>query len=654
MKLYKIRVREFRSIRDSEEFIVDGITCLVGKNESGKTALLQALYKLNPVISEDGRYDVTDDYPRKDVEDYRFEVEDGKREPAIVCTALFHLESEDLAIISENVGDNILKSNELEIEKGYENELIFRLNIDEKKAVKAFVNIAQMPADISKKYASVATLDELNELVEGEDKESEHIARLNKRLAEIKKSGGIDEYIYGLLSGNIPKFLYFDEYFQMHGHANIDSLKQRQSQNALEDHDRPLLGLIELARLDFDQLLNPQRTQNLKNKLEGAGNHLSKKTLKYWSQNKNLSIRFDVRPAQPEDPEGMRKGVNIWAEIYDNRHLATTPLGRRSRGFVWFFSFLAYFEQQKKKKNPLILLLDEPGLSLHANAQADLLRYIEEELKDDHQIIYTTHSPFMVDSNHFERVRIVQDQGIDSEIDLPAEKDGTKVFSDVLLANEDSLFPLQGALGYELHQTLFIGPNSLLVEGVSDILYLQTLSGILSRQNRTNMSEKWTITPIGGAGRLPMFAALMGSQKNMCIATLLDIDKGNQQLIDNLIKQRILQKKKVFTYGDFINAKEADVEDIFEREFYLHLVELEFAKELNKKLSIDNLSKQPRILKALPNALKHAGFDVERFNHYRPARYLAENINALEREISKDTLSRFETMFQSLNGLLEK
>lgn len=651
MKLHKVRVREFRSIRDSEELLIDDITCLVGKNESGKTALLQALYKLNPVIEKDSYYDVTDDYPRKDVEDYNFEVEDGEREPAIVCTATFHFEDDDLAVVTDEFGENVLKLNELIIEKGYANKDLFHLQIDEKKVVKALLNLAQMPSELTKEYAPLCSLEELQKKLEDAE-ESEHLKRVKSKLAEINKAGGIEKFIYDLIAEDIPRFLYFDEYFQMRGHANIDALQQRQAQNALKDHDRPLLGLIELARLDFDQLLNPQRTQNLKNKLEGAGNHLSKKTLKYWSQNKNLSIRFDVRPAQREDPEGMRTGVNIWAEIYDNRHLATTPLGRRSRGFVWFFSFLAYFEQQKKKKNPLILLLDEPGLSLHATAQADLLRYIEKELRNDHQIIYTTHSPFMVDPNHFERVRIVQDQGIDIEDDLPEEKDGTKVFSDVLLANDDTLFPLQGALGYELHQTLFIGPNSLLVEGVSDILYLQTISGLLSRQERTSLSERWTITPIGGAGRLPLFAALMGSQQNMRIATLLDIDKGNRQMLDNLIKQRILQKKKAFTYGDFTDQQEADIEDMFDREFYIKLVQQEFAKELGGELSVDNLGKQPRILKALPKALKSAGFDVDRFNHYRPARYLSEHIATLEKEVSEDTLSRFEVIFQALNGVL--
>jgi hypothetical protein len=81
----------------------------------------------------------------------------------------------------------------------------------------------------------------------------------------------------------------------------------------------------------------------------------------------------------------------------------------------------------------------------------------------------------MVDPTRFERVRIVQDKSMDSNQQLPEDEDGTKVITEVLEATEDSLFPLQGALGYDIYQTLFVGPNSLVVEGVSDLLILQTV-----------------------------------------------------------------------------------------------------------------------------------------------------------------------------------
>ena len=237
---------------------------------------------------------------------------------------------------------------------------------------------------------------------------------------------GISKHIYDkFLEAHVPQFLYFDEYYQMRGCENIEALQKRIAANQLKPSDYPLLGLIELAGLKLEELLNPARTQELKNKLQGAGNHLTGKILKYWSQNRHLRLAFDVRPARPGDPEGMREGTNIWAEVADQKHFVNTALGTRSRGFVWFFSFLAWYSRLKSTtQQRIILLLDEPGLSLHARAQEDLLRYFEEELKGDHQVLYSTHSPFMVDVKHFERVRIVQDRTIDSDAVLPPGRGG--------------------------------------------------------------------------------------------------------------------------------------------------------------------------------------------------------------------------------------
>lgn len=151
-----------------------------------------------------------------------------------------------------------------------------------------------------------------------------------------------------------PKFLYFDEYYQMKGETNLNALIVREDAKKLEELDYPLLGLINLARLDHRQLVQTKNTTELKNKLEGAGNYLTRRIVKYWSQNQHIQMRFDVRDAKPEDPEGMREGINVWGEVYDTVHWAHTPLGSRSRGFVWFFSFLAWYEDIKRKKENVI------------------------------------------------------------------------------------------------------------------------------------------------------------------------------------------------------------------------------------------------------------------------------------------------------------
>ena len=653
MKLKHVRVRDFQSIRDSNQFDIGNITCLVGKNEAGKTALLQAIYRLNPVIESDNKYDVTDDYPRSDVEDYLQSLEQSSNGHAIVAEAIFDLEDNELNQILNDLGSDVLNSTELVLEKGYSNQLLFSLATNPEAAIKFILANSQLPPDTSAQLEKCQTPEAALEVLQAQEK-TEEITRLIRLLTRIAEKG-LCEYIYETyISAHLPKFLYFDEYYQMRGHENVETLKQRVANKQLHPSDHPMLGLLELARIKLEDLTSHKRTQSFVNKLEGAGNHLGKQVLKYWSQNKHLQTRFDVRPGLPGDPEDMRSGNNIWASVYDARHMVTTNLGTRSRGFVWFFSFLAWYSQIKKRQENVILLLDEPGLSLHAKAQKDLLDYFEKELMPNHQVIYTTHSPFMVDPQHFERVRIVQDNGLDADDEVPAEDDGTKVFSDVLEASSDSLFPLQGALGYEIYQTLFIGPNSLVVEGISDLLYIQTLSRLLEKQGKIHLDARWVITPVGGSDKVSTFVALIGAQTKLKVATLIDFQKKDQQMTENLYRKKLLKKKNVLTFADFVSADEADIEDMFESDFYLSVLNDEYKNDLVAPVKINDLNANiPRMVVRLEkyfedNPLKNG----VTFNHYRPARYLAENISELSSKISEQTFERFEEAFRRLNLLL--
>lgn len=691
MKLTKVRVTNYKSIHDSTPFEVGGITCLVGKNESGKTAILQALYKLNPVVPDQGKFDVTDEYPRSEVEEYRQQVENEEIDPAIVVQAEYVLEPDDIEAVEAAYGEGVLVSGTIRLSKGYDDKLYVGVEADEKAAVKGLVTIYKLPAEVADAAKDCDDLQSLKDFLDADGKErqqkhaeakaqaqalpdpdaktkaiheadtlaeSEAAKKLRGLLTAILQTG-LNLYVWThQLKSRWPKFLYFDEYYQMEGHVNIEKLKERQAGvngQKLKDSDRPMLGLIDLARMKLDELLNPQRTEELVAKLEGASNHLSKQILKYWSQNQHLQVKFDVRAGRPGDPEEMRNGNNLWGRVQDTVHQVSTPLGSRSKGFLWFFSFLAWFSQQKKNKEPLILLLDEPGLFLHAKAQGDLLRYMEAELKDHHQVVYTTHSPFMVDPHHFDRVRIVEDKSIDSKVPLPTDQAGTKVFRDVLAAGEGSLFPLQGALGYDIAQTLFVGPNCLIVEGVSDLLYLQTMTGLLEEAGRQGLDRRWTITPVGGSEKVPTFAALLGAQKGLTIATLIDLQKKDQQSIENLYRRKLLHKSHVLTFADFTGTAEADIEDMFDLGFYLKLVNGEYAKELSKKPKESDVKKgHPRLLVRLEQFFKaHPLTGPAEFGHFRPARYFTEHIATLKKGISAATLDRFEATFKKVNALLK-
>ena len=654
MKLTKVRITEFQSIQDSNEFEIGDVTCLVGKNEAGKTAVLKALYRLLPINRTDGVFDATDDFPRRRVIDYDEDVADGNRDPATVVNATFTLESGDVSAITDVFGPDCLVTDapSIILSKGYSNRLVFnKIAVNEEAAIRHCIEASDLPQQLAAKLGTLSTPAEMVDAINEESEQSQAASNLVDLLSQIKDQD-VAVYIYRkILSARTPKFFYFDEYYQMLGQVNLEKLIDRRDSDALEDSDRPLMGLLEIASLDIDDLINPGRTERLFARLESAANGLTSRALKYWSQNRHIRMKFEIQPAQPNDPDGMREGTNIWGRVEDTKHSVTTSLGTRSRGFVWFFSFLAWYSKLRREHQNIILLLDEPGLSLHAKAQADLLRYFEEELKPHHQLIYTTHSPFMVDPVHFDRVRIVQDLSIEPESDdLPEDQQGTKVLTDVLDATQDSLFPLQGALGYEIHQSLFIGPNCLIVEGASDLLYIQTMSALLQSRGRRGLSSQWTITPVGGANNVPTFVALIGARTNLNVAVLIDFQKKDQQFVENLYKSKLLKKQNVLTFADYIEGSEADIEDMFDPELYLKLVNSEF----NSSLGLSDLPMtHPRILNRLEQHLESTPLSGGvPFNHYRPARYFSENTGLLGAELSDATLDRFQKAFDELNQLL--
>ena len=372
MKLIKVQITDFQSIRDSNEFDIGDVTCLVGKNEAGKTALLKALSRLNPVLEEEGDFDVTDDYPRQHMTEYEAAVERG--EPtANVVRATFALEVDDIAEVEEIFGKDCLIDDPpiVVLIKGYSNENRFQnFEIDTESAIKHLIETADLPESLNTELLELQNIDEIVEKLEqSESADAKH--ELITLLNTISEKG-LSHYIYNrILRLNIPKFLYFDEYFQITGRENIDQLQERQANNQPKDSDHPLLGLIDLAGINLNEMVNPQRTERVMARLEAAGNSLTQRVLPYWSQNQHLRMKFDVRPAQPGDPPGMTTGTNIWGRVEDTRHFVSTSLGTRSRGFIWFFSFLAWYHRVRQQHDNLILLLDEPGLFLHGKAQGD-------------------------------------------------------------------------------------------------------------------------------------------------------------------------------------------------------------------------------------------------------------------------------------------
>ena len=657
MRLKSFRVTNFRSIRDSKEVAVEsGQTCLIGKNESGKTALLEALYRTNPVVPEHAVFDPVIDYP-KNVFGYIEDVEKGVREDAVVVETNYIVDGSDKALVANAFGNRVLKTDVLThytyyCKPGSKERPKHRhsMELSERDAMRFLVRQLNVKPGRIELSSWVELRRQVASLSEDEVDEARSVPNV---LHMVVECGGLLEYVVDkLLWPRAPKFMYFNEYYQMSGGENLERLLEREREGALQDSDHPLIGFMSLAGTNPEKLLNPTTTEDLRNRLTGASQQITRRVIEYWSQNRHLEIVFDVRQGNPQDPEEMRNAkANIWAMIRNTVHGGETPIDKRSRGFVWFFSFLAWYSHIRRQHgNGLILLLDEPGLSLHGKAQHDLLRYFENELSE-HQVVYTTHSPFMFSIEHDKRLRIVQDRSIDEDKRLPDDQDGTKVISNLddvwSAANGDTLFPLLTALGIELWQMDIVSKNRLIVEGKSDKDYLDAMSLLLERRGKAGLSRRWLVLQAGGKGRVSPIVSMFDAQKALNVAVLLDVDTENDGRVDALYKKRLLRQRNVLRVSQFTTSDVADIEDMFEREFYVDLVNETYAGEPG--LDPSELPCEPRIIKAVEkawNIKKH-------FTHGRPATYFSLHLDEFADSVSQDTMDRFERLFATLNQLLK-
>ena len=311
-------------------------------------------------------------------------------------------------------------------------------------------------------------------------------------------------------------------------------------------------ALFELSGLQVSDIQSESNFEAYKAQLEATSNSITDEMFAYWTTNQNLEIRFEI-----EHTPRNERFLNI--RIYNSKHRVTLPLKYRSKGFLWFFSFLVWFSKiQGDNKSKYILLLDEPGLSLHASAQHDLLRFIDEKLAPTYQVIYTTHSPFMIDSLKLNEVRTVYD--------TQNPKIGSIVSDAVEEKDSDTLFPLQAALGYTIAQNLYVSPKNLLVEGISDLVYLNHFSTILKNQGKYGLSDDITIVPVGGADKIATFISLMRGNE-LSTVCLLDTftDQKAEARLRQMVEQRIIADKKILFYHSVIEKPYADIEDLFSK-----------------------------------------------------------------------------------------
>lgn len=631
MKLQQVEIRRYRSIEQMDAFEVESdVTCLVGKNESGKTAVLQALNKSH---SHDGaKFDEGLDYPTTLTSERR--KAEGKMQ---VTTLTYLLDDGDVQRVEEWMGEGALSSRTITVTTLYDGSSIWAVGLDEEAVVRHLARDLDLPAGPQKAAKGSKTVNGLVEVLEGLEDPNTAATDVLARVAKWRKSSPMLRAI-DLLSERRPKFVYFGEYDSMPGEINVKELIAHRDAENLSRGERAFLSLLHLASVEPEDFINPESDEHLIRDVENASNGITEEVFTYWSQNTNLRVQLRVGSSTATP----YAGPTIQIRVLNQKHNVTVPFDERSRGFVWFFSFLAYFSEIEQESNrPLILLLDEPGMSLHAKAQADLLRFIDERLAPDHQVLFTTHSPFMVDPQKMHRVRTVEDR----------EEGGTTVSADVLKADSDTVFPLMAAMGVDLTQTLWVGPNVLLVEGPSDVVFLAHLSESLQAQGRGGLDPRWVVTPGGGISKLPSFLSLFGANK-MNVAVLTDSSPKEAKTIQRLKEMGRLGNTGIVQVGEVLNKQEADLEDLFTDAVYLKLVNDAYQGVLKgRKIAASDLPKGDRLTGRTEEYFAAENINCGRFNHYAPAGALMRGTLG-KAPLAASTLDRAEELMRRLNAFL--
>ena len=438
----------------------------------------------------------------------------------------------------------------------------------------------------------------------------------------------------------------------MNGQIAINQLnRDKDSSDGISTGDQVFIDFLEYAGTTLEELTDAKVFEEFNAKCEAAANRITEKIFEYWSQNQDLEIIVNLSEGRENDSPPFNEGPVARARVRNNLHRVSVPFSERSAGFIWFFSFLIKFSQVSKQDEKFIILLDEPGLTLHGTAQQDLLRYFKEQLEPNYQLIYTTHSLFMVPADRLGTVRTVED--VVTEKHGRRESKGTKIRSDILTIDPQTNFPVFGAMGFEVTQGLVIGRDTLLVEGASDILYLQSASSVLRKNGRQSLDPKWAICPSGGIDKVLPFVRLFYGN-NLNIVVLTDFERGQKRKLDQLYSAELLERERIILATEVAEKGEADIEDFFDPGIFVALINATYNLTGKHKLTIRKLANADknteRLVKKAEAYFRLLPDDFPTFNHYDPAFYLLQHPEMLEGDGSgiAKTLKRFEKAFERI------
>lgn len=664
MRLIKAQVKNYRSIIDTGEFDVDKIkTVFVGINEAGKTAILKALHQLN-AGSDIEKPVLLRDFPRAQYASYvRNKSEDDLNKTPLV-EGWYSIEQTDIDEILDTdieIPENInLLQCSYKYDKRYghayhsiqgfnkktwndiENDverLIHKLtqinNTDCQQLIKKINEIKPKSLNSNIEVDDLQPLLKSAEMQIDEDdkKEIDRIERINLIL---KNNHAYDE-ILSFLSENKPKFIYFNNYIKVKPIIHLQQLAQREQSQSLNDeyYDYGNLSLLKFIGYSANQLSQLGEPNNQEKNIEKFREKLDDRDYKLNAA--SIELTKKIREIwNPDHQKDEASKLNIKADgqylkvVVEDEVGVEVELDQRSEGFQWMTSFFIVFSSQANAdfKN-CILLLDEPATSLHALKQKEFIKTINRLAKDN-QILFTTHSPFMISQDELDLVRIVE---------LTDRNQGTKVNNKIISNDPAALFPLQEALGYSLAQSMFTAKKNVLLEGLTDLWYLEGINSLCEKK----LDEKIALLPVGSSSKISYYANILYNNE-LKIVALLDSDGAGDKAANEEILVYTVGNKNILRVADFCSneIQGGEVEDIIRNTLFKV-----FSNYSENKISEEDKKSSKSLVDILKKADKN-------FSKYKLAKEFLKwskehNINDLEESEKNNCQKLIDTINKRLS-----
>lgn len=654
MLLTKVVVDSYRTITTPQSIEIDPkTTVLIGANESGKTNLLQAIecLMLNKNIQPE---DISKCRRRKyqktelPIINYTFSLskEDQER------MAKLDLTFEDVKCIEIRKKGNAIDNYSFVIPKGCymdqrvkekENSLTKAITVLKKekrstdsklnkltsnlkrlrnKIVHQGMTLSQIK-DIEKEMAFLDS--KINNLENEKSRINDQIYTAKKDLETIQenlkksKEKVLDSSadIKTKIINALPKIVYISNPELISEIVPISEIIQQKTPRSVT-----VGNLLKIGELEDLTILN-QDPRRVKTILRDVSSIISEKLSEIWKQEQ---IQVELT----------KEGGSLIITI-NEKVAVSSPPQERSEGFQWFLSFFAnFFSDPINHSNRRIILLDEPALRLHPRGQKDFLKMLEKISKKN-QVIYTSHSPFLINRNYPHRIRVLKkDPKKGTLINNKPYSDGKTRFWE----------PLKTAIGVCLGDLFSLDENNLIVEGISDQIIIMGVSNKLAIIDAPFLDlEKITIVPAMGAPSVAYLAKFAVAEGLGAIA-LLDNDSEGKKVFKQIKDEQGITVKNV----DQLKKGAHTIEDLIPRDQYIEAVnsfykriELPDFKEYSKPK--EDKTKIKGIIPEIDIYFDKMGYSFDKVSVAK------ELIHRLD--IRKENISEFES-FVTLFELIDK